>query len=119
MKTEQMTETGNAVITPTQLLEHWQGHRRLTRKVIEVYPNDKLFDYSVGGMRPFANLLMEIIDVAGGGIEGIATGKWKPMDQLSHVTGNGPKNKEQFLQQWDTVTEQVDQLWLQITPGRF
>ena len=39
------------VITAEQLLEHWQGHRRLTRRAIEAFPEDKLFSYSIGGMR--------------------------------------------------------------------
>lgn len=119
METQQMTEASNAIISSAQLLEHWQGQRRLTRKVIEAYPEDKFFDYTIGGMRPFAQLLMEVLDVAGSGIEGIATGNWKSMDQLSHVTGNGPKTKQEILQQWDALTEQIDQLWLQITPERF
>src|SRR5687768_16387169 len=46
----------NLVISPEQLLKHWQGHRGVTRKTIEAFPEDKLYDYSVGGMRPFAAL---------------------------------------------------------------
>ncbi|WP_448635563.1 hypothetical protein [Pedobacter panaciterrae] len=51
--------TAETVLTPlfinsNALLDHWQGHRRLTRRVIEAFPEDKLFNYSVGGMRPFA-----------------------------------------------------------------
>ena len=49
--------TGSApsavVITPEALLEHWEGHRRLTRRVIEAFPEDQLFSFSVGSMRPF------------------------------------------------------------------
>ena len=41
------------VITAEELLEHWQGHRRLTRRVIEAFPDDQLFSFAVGGMRPF------------------------------------------------------------------
>ena len=46
---------GNAAafISPADLLHHWQGHRRLTRRVIEAFPEDKLFSFSVGGMPPF------------------------------------------------------------------
>ena len=44
-----------AVAIPTAaLLDHWQGHRRVTRRVIEAFPEDALFNYSIGGMRPFA-----------------------------------------------------------------
>ncbi len=44
----------SAVISAGTLLAHWQGHRRLTRRVIEAFPEDKLFSFSVGGMRPFS-----------------------------------------------------------------
>ena len=44
------------IFTPQQLLTHWQGHRGLTRKMIEAFPDDKLFTYSIGGMRPFSEL---------------------------------------------------------------
>ncbi len=50
-----MTATVNetSVLTPAVLLEHWKGHRRLTRRVIETFPEDKLFSFSVASMRPF------------------------------------------------------------------
>ena len=35
------------VITPDQFLKHWQGHRGLTRRVIDAFPDDKLFTYQV------------------------------------------------------------------------
>ena len=59
------------------LLEHWQGHRRLTRRVIEAFPEDKLFSYSFGGMRPYRHqwlwnswewrypVLMELLPASG------------------------------------------------------
>ena len=51
-------------ITPDALLAHWQGHRRLTRRVIDAFPDDKLFAFSVGGMRPFGALAMEMATMA-------------------------------------------------------
>ncbi|MEO5602227.1 MAG: hypothetical protein ABIR06_15005 [Cyclobacteriaceae bacterium] len=35
------------VISQEILLKHWQGHRGLTRKVIEAFPEEKLFTYSL------------------------------------------------------------------------
>ena len=58
--TDQLTATVNQLISPDTLLDHWQGHRRLTRKMIEAFPEDKLFTYSIGGMRPFAELVYGI-----------------------------------------------------------
>ena len=54
----------NVVISPNDLLEHWQGHRRLTRRTIEAFPEKELFTYSVAGMRPFADLVIEMLDMA-------------------------------------------------------
>ena len=44
------------VMTPDQLLDSWQGHRRVTRRMIDAFPEKDLFTYSVGGMRPFGAL---------------------------------------------------------------
>ncbi len=43
------------VETADQVLHHWQGHRELTRRTIEAFPEDKLFTFSVGGMRTFGS----------------------------------------------------------------
>lgn len=118
METTQLTET-NSVINPEQLLGHWQGHRRLTRKVIEAFPEDQIFSYSIGGMRTFSELLMELLDLSEGGITGIANGKWGSSEDWRHVTGNIPKTKEEILKIWDEVTEQINQLWPQVSLERF
>lgn len=107
-----------AVITPKILLDQWQGHRRLTRKVIEAFPEDKLFTYSVGGMRPFADLAMEMLAMGAPGIRGIVTGKW---DTYSDVEKSfkKPTTRAELLKLWDEATEQINALWPQITPSRF
>src|SRR6186713_1456388 len=90
------------VISPEAMLAHWQGHRRLTRRVIEAFPEDKLFSYSIGGMRPFSELVLEMMDMADPGINGIVSGQWIPVDQMEHIKGNqGPSTKAALLQRWD------------------
>ena len=42
------------------LRDHWQGHRRVTRRVIAAFPERDLFHYSAGGMRPFAAMAFEV-----------------------------------------------------------
>lgn len=43
-----------AFTTPAELLEHWQGHQRLTRRTIEVFPEDQLFSFTPAPpMRPY------------------------------------------------------------------
>ena len=100
------------------LLEHWQGHRRLTRKVIEAFPEDKLFNYSVGGMRPFADLAIEMIRMGAPGIRGVVIGKWQNWEALvkSYPT---PHTREELLNLWDRATEQIKSLWPHIPVQRF
>lgn len=101
------------VITPAQLLEDWQGHRRLTRRVIEAFPEDSLFSYSVGGMRPFAALTMEMIKMGVPILRGEITGKWTSSDLVD------PTTKADLLKLWDDATADINRMWPDIPPHRF
>jgi uncharacterized damage-inducible protein DinB len=118
-------ETENAVRTETpvlisneQLLEHWQGHRRVSRRVIEAFPGESLFSFSIGGMRTYASLAMEMIDLALG-IEGITTGVWPVREPGSNFHPAAPATKAGLLQRWDEVTLEIERIWPHITPQRF
>jgi hypothetical protein len=102
------------VLTPEKLLQHWQGHRRLTRRVIEAFPEDKLFSYSVGSMRPFAELVKEFLRMAVPIVRGVATGEWVQKDDLA-MAGS----KAELLTLWDQATTEIDNLWPTIPPHRF
>jgi uncharacterized damage-inducible protein DinB len=119
METKQIAEISVPVLNANQLLDHWQGHRKLSRKVIEAFPEDQLFSFSIGGMRPFSKMVMEMIDLADGSVEGIATGVWKTGADFGHVNGNMPTTKDELLTIWDAVTSKIDEFWPQITPERF
>jgi uncharacterized damage-inducible protein DinB len=103
------------VITPTQLLEHWQGHRRLTRKVIEAFPENDLFNYSIGGMRPFAAMVSELLAIAVPGLQEMVSGKTATLDE--HIDFGNSKTK--VLELWDKATVEIDALWTQLGPDRF
>jgi len=107
------------VLTQQELFDHWLGHRRLTRKVIQAFPEDKLFEYSIGGMRPFSALAMEMIRLAGTGVNGIVTGEWKKLDELFHDSNPAPKTKEELLNLWDAVTALLNSTWPKISADRF
>lgn len=108
------------ILTPANLLDHWQGHRRLTRKLIETFPEKELFTYSIGGMRPFAELVTEMLDMAVPGVLGIVTGQWNTIGQMAHINGRSkPESKEELLAAWDDTTEKMNALWPQIPQGRF
>jgi uncharacterized damage-inducible protein DinB len=107
------------VITAQAFLDHWQGHRRLTRRVIEAFPEDKLFTYSTGGMRPFSGLAIEILSMGASGIQGTVTGQWTDVDSLEHHKPEAPLTKAELLARWDRLTTQIDALWPKITEARF
>lgn len=105
------------VISSEILLGQWQGHRRLTRKMIEAFPEDKLFTYSVGGMRPFGTLVIEMLTMAGPGIKGMLSGKW---DNYSDVEKSfKATTRAELLKLWDEATEQINELFPKLTPERF
>jgi uncharacterized damage-inducible protein DinB len=101
------------VLTPEQLLAHWQGHRRLTRRLIEAYPEDVLFTFSVGGMRPFGALVLELLAMAEPMARGAATGEWETSFDRQSVP------KEELLRRWDEATAALDAYWAQIPAQRF
>lgn len=100
-------------ISTDALLAHWQGHRRLTRRVIEMYPDDQLFTFSVGGMRTFGDLANELLSMAGPMAHGLATLEWG---------GYAPQkatSKAEILRLWDEGTAKIDEFWARIPAGRF
>jgi uncharacterized damage-inducible protein DinB len=99
--------------TPDALLRHWQGHRRLTRRVIEAFPEDQLFTFSVGGMRPFGMLAMEMLGMAAPMIRGVLTDEWSPYA----VTEVG--TRDELLRLWDESTAQIDADWSRIPADRW
>ena len=106
--------TAPGIFTPEALLEHWQGHRRITRRMIEAFPEDKLFTYSIGGMRTFAELVYEFLGMAVPGLTGIATGKWQQWADAEKVT-----TKKELLELWDRATDDINRIWPTIPPHRF
>lgn len=103
------------VITPSELLKHWQGHRGLTRRTIEAFPEEAFFNYSIGGMRTFADMVMELLGIAGPGIKEIATGE---IQELIEEVDHGNK-KAKILELWDKATDEINTYWAQIKPEQF
>jgi uncharacterized damage-inducible protein DinB len=117
MESTQKTQK-SSFISSQALLDHWLGHRRLTRRVIEIFPEDKLFTYSVGGMRPFGELAMEMLRMGAPGIRGVVVGKWQTWDELEKSLPS-PKTREELLALWDRATDQMTSLWPHITEDKF
>jgi uncharacterized damage-inducible protein DinB len=107
------TVSSSVVITPEALLAHWQGHRRLTRRTIMAFPEDQLFSFSVGGMRPFGALALELISMGAPMARGIVTGEWDTS------MNRDPRPLAEILRLWDDSTDQINELWPQIPVQRF
>lgn len=100
-------------ITPDALLAHWQGHRRLSRRVIDAFPEDQLFTFSIGGMRTFGELALEMLSIGVPMLRGIVSGDWNASSSRDAIP------KQEILRLWDEGTEELDALWRQIPPEKF
>lgn len=116
MKTHELERSIESAlfIDANSFLQHWQGQRRVTRRVIGAFPEDKLFSYSIGGMRPFASLVLEMIGMAVPGVVGVSTGKWS-----TFADATPPATKEELLNLWDATTAEMNRLWPAIPAHRF
>lgn len=108
-----MADSQNVVITPEALLKHWQGHRALTRRMIEAFPEKDLFNFTIGGMRPFSELVHEFIGMAAPTLEGVVNKNW------AMNSSEKPSTKADLLARWDATTDDINRLWKQIPQGRF
>jgi uncharacterized damage-inducible protein DinB len=95
------------VISQEHLLKHWQGHRNLTRRVIEAFPEKEFFEFSIGGMRTFSNLTAELLAVGPAGMKGIVNRDETPYkEDAEELT-----TKSQYLERWDAATEEINECW--------
>jgi len=105
--------TPTTVINADDFLKHWQAHRRVTRRFIEVFPERELFEFSLGGMRSFSTLALECIGMAVPSLKGVISGAW------DYGTPVAPSSREELLRLWDDTTASIDTLWPTIPPHRF
>jgi uncharacterized damage-inducible protein DinB len=102
------------LLSEEQLFEHWEGHRRLTLRVIEKFPEDKLFSFNVEPMRTFGELATEIINVESIVFHGMTTGDWKWEQHHKGIT-----SKEILLNAVQRTRAKTLELWPSLTPESF
>ena len=113
--TTQESKTAFSVVNKEQLLAHWQGHRNLTRKLIETFPEKDFFEFSIGGMRTMAEMAMELIAIAGPGLqELIEPGSADFKESFEHQN-----KKESILKKWDEQTPMINELWEKLPKESF
>jgi uncharacterized damage-inducible protein DinB len=105
--------SSSVLISPQQFLAHWQGHRRLTRRLIAAFPADQLFTFTVGGMRPMGVLANELLGMVMPTVQGVLTDSWS-----AYAEGKA-ETQEAVLAQWDAVTAELDAHFPQIPIERF
>ena len=119
MNTAEINTDSTPFVSTKNFLNEWLGHRRLTRKVIAAFPEDQLFTYSIGGMRPFAEMVKELIDVSGPGVRGIALDNWENTGGFSeHSLSEGQRTKDGLLKLWDDSTEEITTYYAKISKAR-
>ena len=107
------TQSDSPLILPADALrQHWQGHRRLTRRVIDAFPDEQLFAFTIAGMRPFGAMSLELLTMAVPMVQGIVSNTWDTSQSRA-------RPKADILRQWDESTATIDRLWPQIPPPRF
>lgn len=103
------------VITSEDLLKHWQGHRALTRRLIEIFPEKDFFEFSIGGMRPFAKLVDELLAIAAPALKGIVNRESQPYTEAEEKL----IFKAQYLEKWDEATAEINKYWEQLSVEDF
>lgn len=107
---QEITQETKQVISQDELLNHWQGHRNLTRRVIEAFPEKEFFEFSIGGMRTFAELTAELLAIGAPGIKGIVTQEVQPYQEDSTKA----TTKAEYLAKWDKATSVINDYWSQL-----
>ncbi len=100
-------------IAPDALLAHWKGHRGLTRRLIDAFPDDQLYTFSLAGMRTFGEMANELLAIGSPMLQGLVTGDWE------EYSPEGVDSKGELLKLWDESTEEIDDFWSQLPADGF
>lgn len=110
--------TMTTFITPEALLEHWQGHQRLTRRTIEAFPEDQLFSFTpTPPMRSFGGMVLELIRMVEPTLQGLLSGEWVTPDWSGMERQSF--SKAELLDMWDTTGQLLREQWQRIRVERF
>jgi len=102
------------LLDPAGLLEILEGNRRLTLRVVQAFPEHELFHYAPAEpLRPFAEMVREILDIEAGYVHGIATGEWTVPTLYGEV-----RSKEELLAACAAVRQRTREMWPQVTAER-
>jgi len=109
------TLTTPQVINSAYLLKHWQGHRKLTKKVIEAFPEKDFFEFAIAGMRTPAQLVNEILTLGAPALKAIVDRSEEPYSEDRFAL----KTKAEFLAKWDECTAAINANWEELSAEDF
>ncbi|MDO7487375.1 DinB family protein [Peribacillus frigoritolerans] len=99
------------VLSKEGLLNILEGNRRLTLRVVEAFPEEELFHYTPAGkLRPFAEMVKEVMNIETGYMRGIALGIWEFPDSFSVIS-----TKEDLVSACEAVRDETRKLWEEMT----
>lgn len=102
------------MLSMTELLEILESNRRLTIRTIEAFPEEELFTFTAGeSMRPFSEMVLEILGIEKGYVRGIATSVWDWQPDQFNV-----QSKTDLLTACHSVRNETIELWEKMTEER-
>lgn len=103
-------------LTGSLLMDHWLGHRKLTRRTIAAFPELALFEHHAPGMRPFGAIVHEINTYLPLVLKGAADGVW---DWPNEYASTAPTQKAELLAAFDAATADLKRELPRISTDRF
>lgn len=100
-------------LTKDDFLKYWQSQRALTRKTIVAFPENDLFNFTIGGMRPYAEMIAELTAIAVPALLSFTSNTIEPFDNIQKYA-----SKEEILKQWDNDTNKINELFNILTEER-
>ncbi|WP_226537412.1 DinB family protein [Fictibacillus halophilus] len=95
------------LLSKQDFFEMLEGNRRLTMRVIEAFPEEELFNFTPDEkLRPFAEMVKEIVNIEYGYIQGIALDKWEYKDVFE-----GTSTKEEMIRISNEIREETRRMW--------
>lgn len=107
---------GETALTGSLLVDHWLGHRRLTRRTIVAFPERALFEHHAPGMRPFGAIVHEINTYLPLVLRGAADAVWDWPDEYASTA---PTQKADLLAAFDAATEDMKRDLPRVSTERF
>ena len=101
----------NMTIDQATLSKSMEGNRRLTVRTVEAFPAHELFHFAPAeGLRPFSEMIIEILHMELGYMRGIALNEWNFEEPYA-----GVDSKEGLLEACAEQSRKVQDYWAGIT----